>query len=659
MSLALFGRVVALVLFITLLASFGGRLLGIRQSWVRALIASVLGLAIGSALAVALFPQTPLPYPLFFIVAILLPALIASMAISVLLELLVRPGPLVHLQEQLVAVPHPIRSLRRFVARERRYTHITWLAARHGLVPFLFGGSQAADTPAPTGAARLVRNLREALEEAGGVFVKLGQMLSTRSDLLPPAVLAELALLQDTVALVPRPEMEDWLTSELGAEPASVFAEFSWEPVAAASIAQVYHARLATGEQVAVKVQRPGIEALMEGDLDILLRLARLVESGTSWGREFRVQEMARGFAASLREELDFQVEARNYATVAAAVGAAKTIHIPHVYTQLSTNRVLVTEWLDGKSIRDAGPLIDELGLDRAILARTLLEVLLGQVMREGTFHTDPHPGNVMVLRSGQLALLDFGAVGRIDPSQQAALRAVLVAFQRRDAAELRLALLELADEPPAELNADALERALARFMAQRLGAGMELNAVMFNELFALLLQFGLTFPPEVGEVFRAVVMLEGTLRVLAPGFQLIDEARTLAVRWVKEGLTPVAISETVTDEVQALLPMLRRLPRRVDRISEAIERGSLAVNVRLFADERDARLISTLVSRAILAFLGAAIGLMSVLLLGAPGGPVLVAQISLFQALGYLGLCVSIILILRVINALVRDRLV
>jgi ubiquinone biosynthesis protein len=659
MSLALLVRVVALVLFITLLASFGGRLLGIRQSWVRALIASVLGLAIGSALAVALFPQTPLPYPLFFIAAILLPALIASMAISVLLELLVRPGPLVHLQEQLVAVPHPIRSLRRFVARERRYTHITWLAARHGVVPFLFGGDQAADNPAPTGAARLVRNLREALEEAGGVFVKLGQMLSTRSDLLPPAVLAELALLQDTVAPVPRPAMEEWLTGELGAAPMSVFAEFNWEPVAAASIAQVYHARLATGEQVAVKVQRPGIEALMDGDLDILLRLARLVESGTSWGREFRVLEMARGFAASLREELDFQVEARNYATVSAAVGAAKTIHIPRVYTNLSTSRVLVTEWLDGKSIRDAGPLIDELGLDRAILARTLLEVLLGQVMREGTFHTDPHPGNVLVLRSGQLALLDFGAVGRIDPSQQAALRAVLGAFQRRDAAELRLALLKLAVETPAELNSDALERALARFMAQRLGAGMELNAVMFNELFALLLQFGLTFPPEVGAVFRAVVMLEGTLRVLAPGFQLIDESRTLAVRWVQEGLTPAAIGETVTDEVQSLLPLLRRLPRRVDRITEAVERGSLAVNVRLFADDRDARLISTLVSRAILAFLGAAIGLMSVLLLGAPGGPVLVAGFSLFQALGYLGLCVSVILMLRVINALVRDRLV
>jgi ubiquinone biosynthesis protein len=659
MSLALVVRVVLLVLFITLLASFGGRLLGIRQSWARAALASVLGLVLGSAFAVALLPQTTLPYPLFFVVAILLPTLLASMAISVLLELLARPNPLAHLQEQFVTVPHPIRALRRFVARERRYTHITWLAARHGLVPFLFGGSQAADNPAPTGAARLVRNLREALEEAGGVFVKLGQMLSTRSDLLPPAVLVELARLQDTVALVPRPELEPYLTSELGTAPASLFAEFNWEPVAAASIAQVYRARLASGEPVAVKVQRPGIEALIEGDLDILIRLARRIEAGTTWGREFRVLDLVQGFAASLREELDFRVEARNYAAVSAAVGATKTIHIPQVYTNLSTSRVLVTEWLEGKSIRDAGPLINELSLDRPTLARALLDALLGQVMREDTFHTDPHPGNVLVLRSGQLGLLDFGAVGRIDPGQQAALRAVLGAFQRRDAVELRIALQELAVESPADTNNAALERALARFMAQRLGTGMELDAAMFSELFALLLQFGLTFPPEVGAVFRAVMMLEGTLRVLSPGFQLIDEARTLALRWVREGLAPAAISETVTDEVQSLLPLLRRLPRRVDRITEAVERGALSVNVRLFADSRDARLIAMLVSRAILAFLGAAIGLMAVLLLGVPGGPILIAQIGLFQALGYLGLCVSLILILRVINALVRDRLV
>lgn len=654
-------RVLAFVLLITFLVSFGGRLLGIRQSWVRALVASGLGLVIGSLLALAVAPQTPVPYPIFFVFAILLPALLASMAVSVLLELLARPGPLVRIQGRLATVPHPLRSLRRWAVRRRRYTHITWLAARHGLVPLLFGGKQAAsDAGSPAEETpRLIRNLRDALEEAGGVFVKLGQVLSTRSDLLPAAVLTELATLQDATVFVPQPEMETWLTSELGAAPASLFAEFSWEPVAAASIAQVYRARLASGEEVAVKVLRPGIEALVEGDLDIMLRLARLVESNTAWGREFRVLDMAQGFATSLREELDFRVEARNIATVSAAIGATKTVHIPKVYTSLSTSRVLVTEWLDGKSVRDAGTLVEELGLERITLARNLLDALLGQVMREGTFHADPHPGNIFVLHNGQLGLLDFGSVGRIDPLQQAALRAILGAMQRRDAAELRIALLDLATETPADINDELLERALAHFMAQRLGSGMELGTAMFNDLFALLLQFGIAFPPEIGAVFRAVMTLEGTLRVLSPGFQIIDEARTLAMRWLREDLTPSSLGKAVTDELQALLPLLRRLPRRLDRITEAVERGSLSVNMRLFADARDARLISTLVSRAILAFLGAAIGLMSVLLLSASGGPVLIAPISLFQALGYLGLCVSLVLILRVIIALVRDRLV
>lgn len=653
-------RVLASVLLITFLTSFGGRLLGIRQSWVRALLASILGLVIGSLLAVRVAPQTPLSYPFFFVFAILLPALLASMAVSVLLELLARPGPLVRVQGRLATVPHPLRALRRWVKRERRYTHITWLAARHGLVPFLFGGKQRkVDVEPPVGISILIHNLRGALEEAGGVFVKLGQVLSARSDLLPPAVIADLVTLQDAVAPAPRAEMEALLAAELGAASTSLFSEFEWEPTAAASIAQVYRARLSSGELVAVKMQRPGIEALVEGDLDILLRLARLVESGTAWGREFRVLDLARGFAVSLREELDFRVEARNITAVAAASGACGAVHIPRVYAKLSTSRVLVTEWFDGKSVREAGPLLEELAIERVTLARNLLDALLGQVMRQGIFHADPHPGNVLVLRNGQLGLLDFGSVGRIDPLQQATLRAILWAIQRRDAAELRIALLGLAAQAPADTDDELLERALAHFMTQSLGPGMELGAAMFGQLTGLLLQFGIAFPPEIGAVFRAMMTLEGTLRVLAPGFQIMDETRVLAKQWVREGLSPSSLGKTASDELQALLPLLRRLPRRLDRITESIERGSFSVNVRLLADARDERLFSTLVSRAILALLGAALGLMSVLLLGMQTGPILIAPIGLFQALGYFGLCVSLVLILRVIIALVRDRLV
>ena len=661
MVLGVLFRVLAFALLITFLVWFGGRLLGIRQSWIRALVASIAGLVIGSILAVAVAPQNLLPYPLFFLFAILLPALLASMVVSVLLELLARPGPLIRVQGRLATVPHPVRAVRRWAVRRRRYTHITWIAARHGLVPLLIGGLTKTDAEPLSNDPKLLHNLRDALEEAGGVFVKLGQVLSTRSDLLPEPVLAELATLQDAVAPAPQADMEALLTNELGAAPTSLFAEYAPQPVATASIAQVYRARLLSGEQVAVKVQRPGIQALVEGDLDILIRLARIVESSTSWGREFRVLDLAEGFAASLREELDFQVEARNIAAVTTAIEATKTktVHIPVVYPDLSTSRVLVLEWVDGLSVRDAGTLIDELGLERITLARDLLNALLGQVMREGTFHADPHPGNVFVLRTGQLGMLDFGSVGRIDELQQAALRNILGAIQRRDAAELRIALLNLASETPEEMNDELLERTLARFMAQRLGPGMDIGAEMFSELFGLLLQFGIAFPPEIGAVFRAVVTLEGTLGVLSPGFKIMDEARTLVTQWMRESLTPSSLGKAVTDELQALLPILRRLPRRFDRITEAVENGSLSVNVRLFADARDARLVSTMVSRAILAFLGAIIGLMSVMLLGVHEGPPLISTINVFQFLGYLGLCASLVLILRVVIALARDRLV
>ena len=662
MVLSVLFRVLAFVLLITFLVWFGGRLLGIRQSWIRALVASLAGIVIGSILAVAVAPQTPLPYPLFFLFAILLPALLASMVVSVLLELLARPGPLIRVQGRLATVPHPVRAVRQWAVRRRRYTHITWIAAKHGLVPLLIGGGLTKTDAEPLpNDPKLLHNLRDALEEAGGVFVKLGQVLSTRTDLLPEPVLAELSTLQDAVAPAPQAEVEALLANELGAAPTSIFAEFKPEPVATASIAQVYRARLLSGEQVAVKVQRPGIQALVEGDLDILIRLARIVESSTSWGREFRVLDLAEGFAASLREELDFRVEARNIATVSIAIEETKTktVHIPIVYPDLSTGRVLVLEWVDGLSVRDAGPLIDELGLERITLARDLLNTLLGQVMREGTFHADPHPGNVFVLQTGQLGMLDFGSVGRIDELQQAALRNILGAIQRRDAAELRIALLNLASETPAEMNDEQLERTLAHFMAQRLGPGMDIGAEMFSEMFGLLLQFGIAFPPEIGAVFRAVVTLEGTLGVLSPGFKIMDEARTLVTQWMRESLTPSSLGKAVTDELQALLPILRRLPRRLDRITEAVEKGSLSVNVRLFADARDARLVSTLVSRAILAFLGAIIGLMSVLLLEVHEGPLVISTINVFQFLGYLGLCVSFVLILRVIIAMARDRLV
>ncbi|HEY7834048.1 MAG TPA: AarF/UbiB family protein [Ktedonobacterales bacterium] len=649
-------RVLAVVVFITLLAWLGGRLLGLRQSWARALAAAVLGVSAAALFSLAVAPQNPLPYPAFFFLVILLPALLVSMGVSALLELLVRPGPLVRVQGRLATVPHPLRYGRQLRERVQRYWQITRIAARHGLATVLEERRPGRLDGKPSQPAVLGRNLRGALEEAGGIFVKLGQILSTRSDLLPPEVIAELAQLQDRVPPVAWAEVEALLTRELGAPPAKVFASFETMPVASASIAQVYRARLASGEDVAVKVRRPGLEQMMERDLDIIQRLARTIETGTTWGHAFHVMELARAFAVALREELDLRVEARNIAIVAATARPSAALQLPHVYDTLSTSRVLVTDWLDGASVRDAAPLVDRLKLQRMALARALLEAVAGQIMLAGTFHADPHPGNVFVLRSGQLGLLDFGSVGRIDPIQQAALRNLLAAMQRRDTVELRVALREIVD-PSVELDDAQLERALGRLMARYLAPGTAVGPEMIAEMFGLMRDFGIAFPPEITAVFRALVTLEGTLRVLAPGFALVDEARALAGRWVRDALMPSALGRSALDEAATMLPILRRLPRRLDRISEAMERGALTLNVRLFADARDRQVVSTLAGRAILAFLGAAVGVMSVMLLSVPGGPKITSAVSMFLVLGYLGLCASIALIMRVVVAIVRDH--
>jgi ubiquinone biosynthesis protein len=638
-----------------ILARVGGRLLGIRLRWWRAILAGFPGLTVGWIAAWSINgqrrgPQT-LPWP-----RVLFGALIATMLIAVTLELLARPGRLAAVESRLHSspLPHPIRSLRQRAGRTRRYLQVTRIAARHGLNSYLGGRRPGAHEP-----GALARNLRAALEEAGGMFVKLGQVLSTRADLLPPDVIAELSMLQDHVAPADPASIEALLTAELGAPPYRVFASFDPEPLAAASIGQAHTAQLATGDPVIVKVQRPEVRALVERDLDILLRMAAALEARAGWAREYAVLEMTRGFASALREELDFRIEARNIA----AVASSSRVRVPAVYRQWSTRRVLVMEYLDGVAVRHAEQVLAESAADRHGLACGLLAAMLDQVMAEGTFHADPHPGNVLVLRDGQLALIDFGSVGRLDPLQQAALRRLLLAVARRNPAELHDSLLDLAQAArPAATSDDRLERTLAQFLAQHLGPGMVPDAAMFTTLFQLVAEFGLVFPPVIAAVFRAMITLEGTLARLAPGFQIVEETQTIAASWLGEALGPAALRDAATDQALGLLPVLRRLPRRLDRITTSLERGTLTTSVRLLADDRDRQLVASMAGRAVLAFLGAAFGVISVLLIGVHGGPLLVPAAagtggtSLFHVFGYAGLFFSLVLTLRVIIAITRE---
>ncbi|GAA2295324.1 AarF/UbiB family protein [Nonomuraea roseoviolacea subsp. roseoviolacea] len=705
---------VAALVMILLLAGAARRLLGVRFGAIRTFLAGLLAFTLSAPLLSPILNSFPRPTTggrpvdpgigaLWVLLLVGMCVVLIPMVLLVLAEALVPPG----------SIPGPLelaRSMRGRISRARRYSQITRIAIRHGLGPYLRGrGAQVEDRP---GRRRLAASLRQALDDGGVTFVKLGQVLSTRRDLLPAEFVEELGLLQDRVAHAPWEQIEPVLTAELGGPPESVFAELDRTPLAAASIAQVHAARLRTGESVVVKVRRPGIDRVVARDLDIVRRLAATLETRTRWGRSLGVRELAEGFAVALREELDFRVEAANMAAVigyrssggssgpvnpfsasrdsgasgtpgtsdvpdggsrgpdaSAASGALPlidafpapgsapgapgeaggvTVTYPAPVPSLCGERVLVMERLTGRPLAAADD--GGRGLERA---RALLDCLLRQVLVEGVFHADPHPGNLMLLDDGTLALLDFGSVGRLDAAVRSALQRFLLAMNRQDPVAVTDALLEVMPRPE-DVDEPALERALGQFMARHLVPGSA-SVQMFTDLFRIVSGHGLSVPPEVAAVFRALATLEGTLQRLAPGFDLVAEARAFAGRHLSERLDAGTVKETVVQEVATLLPMLRRLPRRIERIASAAEHGRLGVNVRLLADDRDRRFLTGLLHQVLLTVLGATAGLMAAILLGLDGGPQVTPAISLFQLIGYNLLVISAILVLRVLIVVFR----
>ncbi len=624
------------VLLLWPLVAAARRVLGVRIGAVRALCAAAFGWLVAGGIAQA-FPVSLL-HQGGAALGLLIP-LAGSAFLATLIFLFVAE----------MALPHGIGlgRLRGRLSRTRRYAQISRIAVKHGLGRYLTGRREPG--LAPGRHAKLARSLRRALEEGGVTFVKLGQLLSTRADLLPPVFADELGRLQDQVAPARADAVWALLADELGGSPDDVFAEFDPDPLAAASVAQVYRAKLRGGEDVVVKVQRPGVREQAERDIAIVRRVAAALEDRADWARSLGVAELAEGFAAALAEELDFTIEARNI-TAVAATGTPDVV-LPRVHKGLSTGRVLVMSRLDGKPLAAAK---DRPAAERKKLARSLLRCLLDQVMIGGVFHADPHPGNLMLLADGRLGLLDFGSVGRLDAGLRGGLQNLLLALDRGDPAGLRDGLLEIVDRT-AEIDEQRLERALGALVARHFGPGRTPDLDLFTGLFRVVADFRLSVPPPVAAVFRALATVEGTLAALDPGFDVVAESRAFAVEQVGAGLRPGPLGRTATGELMALLPVLRRIPRRLDRIGAALEEGRLSVNVRLFSDERDRDIVTSLVHETLLAFVGAATGLMAVFLLTGAGGPRIAEGLTLHQVFGYNLLVISALVGLRLLFVVFR----
>jgi ubiquinone biosynthesis protein len=646
-----------LVLFIpglVLVTFVATRLLGVRRSWVANITSVVLGSVLGTVIALVIADGNIAASG--FLRNSMAMAFVMTMVVAVGADLLAKPGSLAKGEQAgLFVVPHPLTQVRSAIDDARRTREIIQILTHNGF-GLRLGLRSRREKRAAIAEAPVEVRLRATLEQCGGMFVKLGQMASTRTDVFPPDVIEVLSHLQSQVTPEPPSVMKELLEQELGSPMETVFAEFDWEPIAAASIGQVYRATLRSGERVIVKAQRPNVAELVRRDSKVLLRLAQSVENNTPVGAEYRVYELAEEFTKGLAQELDFRIESRSTETIRENMATQPGIRVAKIYNAYSTGRVMVQERLEGISVAESEEL-RERGFDREALADTLLRAALTQMMTNGFFHADLHPGNVMVLDDGTVGMIDFGATGRLDPLMMSSLQQMLVATSLHDAALLRQAVSEVAEIGP-DVDPDALERALSRFMAEHVAPGAAIGASAVHDLMQMLTTFGIRVPAELTTFSRALVILEGTLATMCPGYKLSEHVQGIAQEWAAEKFDPGSMDELVKAELIQQLPTLRQLPRHADRIADLIERGTLTTRVSLFSTPADVHLVTKLVNRFTLAFLGAVLGLISAVLMGTDRGPILADGTQLLHIFGAIGLACGSVLMLRVVAAIVRDGL-
>ncbi|MGI9615569.1 MAG: ABC1 kinase family protein [Acidimicrobiales bacterium] len=640
------GIVVSLVVAVAV-AWAARRLLDARKvSPVRTGAAALLGVTAAWSISLLLERRGVEPSSAVLASAVL--AVLLTMAIVVAFDLAARPRS----GRSAPGRPLSLAGLGDRVNDARRLREVLVIARRNGLGAVLGTGWRRESDLSET---EIGERLRGALEEAGGVYVKLGQLLSTRPDVLPQAIREQLSFLQADVSPAGRAEMEAELRRHLGVAPDTVFAEFDWEPLGSASIGQAYRARLVDGRPVVVKIRRPGIVETIERDLGTVVRLARAVERRTSWGELYRSGALAEQFSDDLRQELDYDRELRNASEVRSSYAQDARIHVPIMYEEYSSGGVLTMEMVAGVSVGELDRTHVEAD-DGPALAGHLFQHQLTAMLTGDTFHADPHPGNVLLMDDGRLSLIDFGSCSRLDAIERSALTDILVAIELRDPNMLSETVI-LATEVGPDIDPTQLERALAALMSEHLGPGKEPSVELMMDLLSIVRRFRIVMPPNILAVFRALGTMEGTLQQLDPDFALIDSAREVVGTDFRQELTPSNLSEALRDEVIALAPMLRRAPRHLDRIAGQLVRGELTARVSIFSHRRDVEVINALLNRLILGMLGAALGLVSVLLFRTDGGPQLATDLSLFQLLGFIGLIGGAILVMRVVLEITQSN--
>ncbi len=471
-----------------------------------------------------------------------------------------------------------------------RYREILGVLIRHGFgwkLSEIHVGKQAPLNTRLTGARpktpqTQAKQLRLAFEELGPTFIKLGQVLSTRSDMLPPVFIDELAKLQDGAPPIPYAQVKTVITESLGATPETLFHTFDPTPLASASIGQVHAATLHSGQEVVVKVQRPGVAELIERDLDVLTDLADKLHRYTSFGEAYDVKTLTQEFAFNIRCELDYLREGQNAEQFRRAFSGQAYIHVPHIYWDYTTERVLVMERLQGIKI-DHLEAIQQAGIDPRQLAANSVRMLLESLFAHGFFHADPHPGNLMVLSDGVIGVIDFGMMGRMDEHMQDSLTRLLIALGKGDSMRVidEMAIMGMMSD---QVNQRALKQDVAHLIVCYTNQSVQDLAAsnVFSELTDLARRHRLRLPSELVLMTKAMAISEGLSLKLDPEFIFVRFAQPYLQQYWFQRRSPRKIGEKVAEGLVELADFSLSFPKRLTRIASQIERGELGGKVEI-----------------------------------------------------------------------------
>ena len=457
------------------------------------------------------------------------------------------------------------------------------LIRKLGLQQFLPLGKQASalsqdDTVSPLDPMTIPERLRMVLEELGPTFVKFGQLLSTRPDIVPDYLIQELKHLREDVRPVPFPAIQKVVEESLGLPLKEVFKEFSETPIASASIGQVHSGVLLTDEEVVVKVQRPGIESVVKNDLSILQSLASILAGRVEEMAQFDPEGLVREFERTILREMDFNVEALNMQRFQDNLASEKGMIIPGVYWDFCSKEVITMQKIKGVRMESAESLA-EAGHNPQKMAVEGMRVFLRQVLEFGLFHADPHPGNVIAMEDGRIGLIDFGMVGRLDPGMTDYLGTLILSIIQRNYDKMMVSLRNLGFEFD-DLSARDLRRELIEIID--LYYGRQLKNIGIGELLAKIVETVMMYKVQIPGGFltltRAMMISEGVGRQLYPEIDIIQISRPMIARIVKRQHDPARILNEITTVAGDLRHTAKTLPRYIETFFQRLLKGKLRI---------------------------------------------------------------------------------